>query len=185
MTVREEIQKHMGNHIKLGFGSGFVYCDVVTENTEAEIIEWEGYYLGNLEKSLAGLLKKYEEVKRLGVEAWIENEIIMMQSKKDADARIEAIEYDKDVVINTFNEAKERRRLRNYAEALPGKITSKRSEIRNFQPFLGREVKEVYKSIVIEDCTIIIGKGKTVNGAFWDNDEYEYWKRTKEIPRKI
>ena len=166
MTVKEVIEEYQGKEIKIGGGTGFIWCGLVDDITP-KLID----YLSNEEyKRLIDLKEGYEYHLEHFEELWEKrfenNEINKQQKKKYKSPKAMKEEKEKDKK-NTLKQ-----------------IDKTTRKINEFTPFDSREVKEIYLSIINPDVSIIIFEGD-INGMYWDREEVEKSPRMEVILNEL
>lgn len=146
MKVREALEEYQGVLIKIGARVGFIYCDICDEHTQGIIEDMSKEELKALKKKRADVAKHLKNFK----EDW--KKIKVEKARKGIPVTDVIIEKDR---INTINDYKA------YDE-----------RIKKWIPFLDREVKKVYNSIILKKQMIIIFDGLE-NGKYWDIKEYK------------
>lgn len=157
MTIEKAIAENMGEQVKIGFGSSFVYCDRVTRETIDIMAKLSDEYLERLKLSLKGTLSRFRGLINKGEETFIQE----MISKEDR-------EHVKPHHTWDWWSLEYYRRIGNVARH----IEKLKVSIDKYVPFLEAKVHETYPSID-EDALIIISKDNPcVVGSYWTIDEY-------------
>lgn len=169
MTVRELLSANVGRQIKLGFGSSFVYCDMIGEKSEEEIEIISGIYLENFKTNLRIAEGRLEQLKKKGESKWVAE---MLERKIKEHPKCD-VEHSKKVFKEQYHESITR------GEAL---IASLSRSIKNYIPFLDANVLETYESQDEDALIAISSDNRKVVGSFWTCDEYrerrakgKYW----------
>ena len=72
MNIKEAIKDNVGRQIKLGFGSSFIYCDKVGEDTENEINHISNKYLAEFQRLKERAEKELDSIVKKGLTAMSE-----------------------------------------------------------------------------------------------------------------
>ena len=168
MTVEDAINNYMGQNIKLGAETGYIYAGRVTQETASELEEISNEYLMQLKRTL-------ERAKRHNTnfeERWITTEarIWAYWEKERKSKRPTRAEQQK--IIKKRKES-DRARTQTNLKILPKWIAE-------FTPILSREVREIYPSLY-GDSTIILFEGREY-GPFWTLNENE--TKPMQVTRK-
>lgn len=179
MLLKEALQLYQGHQVKVGADMSFFYCEICDENIFETIDKisderyayiltrlafftdkhtnfptyWENKFKRNLEVFKNGLVKQMREKyphkpdHQLAV-------LVERHFKYEINEEIEKLNERKDKELNHI-----KRMIKRYTDYLT-----------NWQPYLEREVLEVYDSIVY-DCRIIKITGPEC-GKYWDREEY-------------
>ena len=159
MTVREVISANVGRQIKLGFGSSFVYCDTISEKTEAEIAIISDLHLNQFSNNLKTAEIRLAAHKAKGERKYVSE---MLAKEKRESPRCNEEHFAK-VFKELYYEIIER------YEAM---IVSINQAIDDFVPFLDADVLETYESQDEDALICKSGDNKRVNGSFWSCSEY-------------
>ena len=159
MTVREVVSANVGRQIKLGFGSSFVYCNLIDESSEKEIAIISGMYLENFKSNLTVYSGRLEQLKQKGEEKYVAEQL----EKKIREYPRCNIEHFRKVFTEQYYESIDRN------EAL---VVSIKWSIKNFVPFLDANVEETYESEDEDALIAISSDNKKVVGSFWSCGEY-------------
>lgn len=165
MKLKEVLKNHMGENVKLGASSSFVYCgmadagifETVEMLSQKELQKKAKAFETRKRKGHIYFMKRWSEKLNRGLRRLRYEATANGWTKEQVEARTK--EFFKD-----FEQRKERDRQRvesgeDVAERLQGWVG-----------FLDRKVKEVYEGFDGE--TIIIFEGNEL-GAYWTFEEYE------------
>lgn len=159
MKIKEFLEAHKGQIVHIGFGSSFVYCDYVTDETFIEIEHISDRSYKNLFVMKDKTLKVLGSLRKQGKTRFVETSLERWRKDNNREPTQRVINnfgdmYDK--LIATKEQA-----IKNYDKA-----------IESFIPFLDVTVEEEYPS-ELSSATICIGKeDKFVCGDYWDREEY-------------
>lgn len=159
MTVRELLSANVGRQIKLGFGSSFVYCDMIDQYSEKDISIISGMYLKNFKSSLTVYSGRLDLLKEKGEEKYVSEQL----RKKIREYPRCNVEHFQKVFKEQYYETIER------TEAL---VESIKTSIKDFVPFLDSSIAETYESEDEDALIAISSDNKKVVGSFWSCEEY-------------
>lgn len=172
MTIREFLDLHSGEYVKIGFGSCFVYCDRITPETSKKLEIISENYLNQFKDTRLEADNRIQNYLSEGRAKYIERRTIAQNSVYNR-LKIEA---------KTFNKPFKFKRItpeeygKMYDQCLKdAEQMRKRAErdILEFVPFLDAEISEIYPSIT-ESALIVLSKNnRHVNGRFWTVKEYK------------
>lgn len=172
MTLREEITKHMGEKVKIGAASSFVYCDYVNEETldtiekygEKSHKDYKRFY-----RETNSTYKRYDEIRDKKEAAIID---LWLHRKNLRKSQI-PLNYKRFMFLETMQELKKslKKDRKQDFEKLENRKEELESFVKNYTPWLDREVKETYLSFLDPEETIIIFDGIEI-GKYWDREEY-------------
>ena len=155
MKILDFMLDRRGQQVNLGFGSSFVFCDVVGDDIEEiltslsmqELIKWQ-----DMKKN------KIYKISRMDKENWI-------LSKMHRDG----IERRKNKTYKDY--------IEEYKKAYRWEVKNLERLSRNiekFVPYGDCTVKQYYPSENEFATIVIANENKFINGQFWDRQEYLY-----------
>jgi hypothetical protein len=161
-TLKEFIKDYQGQYVKIGSAVSYIFCGLVDELFEDEILRQEKYihkYLDNHAKLFKQLYdtfdERYDEIERQKLTSW-------RKTKHKAQTEKE------------YKEILARTRAANF-ERIKKQLASYTGKLERFTPLLSRQVVDCYKSTEEkQDCTIIHITGEE-QGRFWTIWEYEQY----------
>ena len=164
MNLRQELKLLKGKNIKVGSANGFIYCDICNKDIENIIENISVEYYNNLLYFKNKTIEYYTNFNSIW-KTKIDNKIKKLKKRCEIDNQ-----------VNYNNELKELKKQLDLAKKDDYTNTKKRIEylkrrIKEFTPFLSREVLEVYDSTYDDGTKIVIFKGEE-NGAYWNRGEY-------------
>lgn len=161
MTLKEQLDLIKGKDVKIGFRVSFIYCEINDDNIENVLNELSE----NEFKKNKNELKKAKNYL---------NNFDMFWKNKICNAKKKFIKdnpYADRKQIKTFlNKLEENKKID--LQKSQDRVLNLSSIIKNWIPFINREVLEVYNSIVDKETIIIHCEGQEF-GAFWDKEEYQ------------
>ena len=165
MKLREALKNHMGEKVKVGSASSFVFCGDVDENifdTMEQLSQYE----------VKKRLKSYSLQTRKSHKTFMNKWADKMNRGLRRIKRTAAIEewclerYEKEIAtfMNECEAEKERER--------EDRVSNQAAEqfMKAWDGFLDRRVKEEYESIDVGTIIIIVGNE---SGEYWTYDEFE------------
>lgn len=164
MTVREALNGHKGEIIKLGADAGFIYCDINDETTEQTLTKLDANNVIQIKISLKRTLDyigRFNEIwtrkkQNKLAEYEEETEKRLKKGKEPKCTKEELLERLEQLKLKDFKQKT------TYAQRLQARQDK-------YIPFLDREVREIYKACYGE--TIILFKGLE-SGDYWTVKEY-------------
>ena len=165
MKLREALKNHMGEKVKVGLASSFVFCGDVNEyifDTMERLSEYEvkkrlRSYALETRKSHKTFMNKWADKMNRGLRR-------IKRTAAIEDWSLERYEKEIAVFMNECETEKERERENRVSNQAAEQFK------KAWVSFLDRRVKEEYESI--DEGTIIIIEGNE-SGEFWTCDEFE------------
>ena len=168
-TLKDILPEFAGKHIRVGFlhGSGFVYCNMVTEDTVKEIRKEQDEILSEMGKIVVLLSNDLKRMWQIGLAGYITKEVNRERKAyqfKTAGRGREFIPSSADEIETKYR--KKIDYMEKYIERW-GYLTSKRDFI------LGAQYLTSYPSIDPEALgTYIIILDGDIQGKYWNEKEY-------------
>ena len=198
MKLNEYIAQHTGEKVYIGADSGFFYMDTITEDTIPTLERIGDEYLLTYKRRfghavvrkaqlpqiiqnakdrkdrLPGLIREAKAKRR-----YIHEQYDKIRRGKDKEliANIQAQEnvvykqIDKLIAEQKASQEKIDRLIREQA-IIPKKIKRHMQKLKNFEPFIDREIKDMYHSLY--DGTMIVLVTGDEHGRFWFETEYKH-----------
>ena len=171
MILRDILPDFEGYDIKVGFGSSFVYCDTYTDKTVPEIEFQSESELERMKTRLSTLESQMHLVQKNGFDKYAQKKYIAEC------ARVDNYNFDPKNVDRAKKKYPDEslfyEKLRVKYGNLKSNIRSLRRRIKEFVPFMDREIEEIYDSCCEPQTKILVGKKNGyVDGDFWDSQEY-------------
>lgn len=166
------ILEHMGEKVKIGAACGFVYCDYVNEKTidtierygEKSHKEYKRYY-----REINSTYKRFDKIRDKKeasiIELWLHRKELKSSQIPKTVKRFMRF----DTLQGIKRELKKDRKQE--FEKLEERKEELEFYIKNYKPWLDREVKETYLSFLDPKETIILFDG-IEKGKYWDREEY-------------
>lgn len=158
MTLREYLEKNVGNRAKIGAqrGSSFIFCDEITDETIDTIQKMSDRQYKKITNTLQRLNDKNTELESFTDEAdrlreWAD------RFEVSGDIR-EAIR----IFISKYNQVK---------HTTKNQLSRANTVVRMWEPYLDRQIMEKYKAINEYKTMIVLVTG-IENGAYWTIKEY-------------
>lgn len=169
MTVKEFLKEKKGYIVNLGFGSSFVFCEYVDDDTLEEVGDLSGAAYQNLIRLRHETEQKLARLLQLGKERYIEKKIDVYKREH-------------------LNRDPGKHRIETWGEDFDSQEDSLRASIQNFTdhleefvPFLEATVDGYYESTCDSNTLICVGaENQFLNGNFWFIEEYRRWKYGKD-----
>ena len=190
-TLREVLEEHYGELVKVGMSSGFVYIHEVDETTIPDLERINDVYDSNFQR----LIDQHQETIKNARQTMYDNLKRAKEFKKDNWMVVKNGQY----VVRPLSDVMKRKYKQILAldpEEIELEIANKRSiakrkqkifkdHLANCPRFLDREVYTVYPSMsIIGEGTIIICEG-IEEGAYWFKAEYDEMARRNKIVLKL
>lgn len=180
MTLRQVLNNNMGNVVKVGADTGFIYCDTVTEET-IEIID----EIAAKTRSKRSSELRWKENRLKTFDAWWkgerEKQMNAFRKQKEDDKYLAKKNKTKPLITKTIKQFSKELTQQKLArkENLKNFVAYETKYLGNWIRYTSREVKKTYDS-VDEDALIIIFEGDEA-GKYWTSKEYREANKKEEI----
>lgn len=165
-TLGEIIKNYEGQRVKLGSLSGFFYCGEITTDFNNNLSELDVEFYTALEKRIEGYKKIIA-----GTEKTLCEYRLNLRSKKRKLKAWDGSESGKAILEDRIENLKKNIDSKvEFINSIKSAMTTCEEKMDNLVPLTERSVREIYKSILYEDVTIILIEGEEV-GKYWDIDE--------------
>lgn len=167
-TLGEIIKNYEGQRVKLGSLSGFFYCGEITTNFNDKLSEIDVEFYTALEERIEGYKKIIA-----GTEKTLCKYRLNLRSKKRKLKAWDGSESGKTILEDRIENLEKNISSKvEFIDSIKSAMTTCKEKMDNLIPLTERNVREIYKSLLYEDVTIILIDGEEI-GKYWDIDECE------------